>query len=295
METYTKTYSNGAKECEGTLIFNPATNDKVRTGVWKCWYPNGKLKSNVFYVNGLEQGVATSWYMDGTIHSETCYENGLMHGYSRLWNGSGVLCNEYNYRNGKLHGLSREWFKSGQIASETELRDGVLDGIDREWWLNGQLMREVIYSNGLMKGVVKEWFETGQLRRIGEFDQRNIDDTPFKVGRHKSWYCDETPCEDILYDLGNPVEGTKWDEDGNIKEIISLPNQPLIVERETKHECIIYHCEVPSGEKYMVCSFSEEHVHSYTPLQNFLRVSHQKEATCQYCTNPMKGVIYKQP
>jgi antitoxin component YwqK of YwqJK toxin-antitoxin module len=296
MEMHTETYNNGVKKCEGRFVIDTTTGNKNKDGVWKFWYPNGNLESEVFYINNLEEGVAKFWYMDGDLRAEDCYVNGLMHGYSRQWDKKGNLYIEDHYRNGKLDGLSREWSSSGQICSEAEFRNGVLEGLTREWWLNGQLLREVCYSGGYLKGDVKEWFETGQMKSVGEFlHNQSVGDLPIKVGRHKTWYPNGNLESEVFYEDDKPIEGTIWDEEGNIKEVISTPAKPLIVEQETKYECLIYHCEIPSGNTYMVCSFSKEHVHSYIPFQNFLRASHQKEAKCQYCSNPMKETIYKQP
>jgi DNA-directed RNA polymerase subunit L len=68
-----------------------------------------------------------------------------------------------------------------------------------------------------------------------------------------------------------------------------------ITMKKTKYTCLILRNRILSGDKYMLCSFSEEHVHNYNALQNYLRTTRKPKATCQYCKHPMKEEIYQQP
>jgi hypothetical protein len=65
------------------------------------------------------------------------------------------------------------------------------------------------------------------------------------------------------------------------------PSKESIV-RKTDQECLIYH-EVPSsGQRYRLCSFSEEHLFSLEGLANF------QQNTCMYCQNTLLDDIYVQ-
>jgi hypothetical protein len=117
-----------------------------------------------------------------------------------------------------------------------------------------------------------------------------------KIGRFQIWFENGQKQSDIVYDHDVPMEGTQWNQDGSVAETYGvIREETIIVQRETKYTCLILHDAIPSGDKYMMCSFSEEHVHDYNALQSFLRTARQTKATCQYCTNPMKEEIYQQP
>ncbi len=44
-------------------------------GLWRDWYGNGALRSEVYYVNGLRNGSWKYWYQDGTLIWEGYYVN----------------------------------------------------------------------------------------------------------------------------------------------------------------------------------------------------------------------------
>jgi len=122
-----------------------------------------------------------------------------------------------------------------------------------EYTLNGRLHREnepaIEYQDGS-----RYWYRNGKLHR---------EDGPA-----------------VEYD-----DGTKeWYING-----IQIPSQSASsVVRKTDRECLIYH-EVPgSGQKYRLCSFSEEHLFTLQGLSNF------QQNTCMYCKHRLLDDIYVQ-
>jgi len=81
------------------------------------------------------------------------------------------------------------------------------------------------------------------------------------------------------------ANGTKqWYRNG----ILLSPPPAISVVRKTDHECLIYH-EVPgSGQRYRLCSFSEEHLFTLQGLANF------QQNTCLYCQHKLMEDIYVQ-
>jgi antitoxin component YwqK of YwqJK toxin-antitoxin module len=292
-------FENGQKKSERWF------DGDMRTGVWKFWNQNGQLYREIPYSNNAVDGMWREWYDNsGAIMKEDAFVNGRKHGVSRYFYPSGSVYSEDEYHNGEQHGYSRYWYENGQMSSETWYVFDRAEGVLKEWYENGQLSTETTYANGMVDGNVVEWYQNGQMKFKGDMyevvcwiENEEVEKT-VKTGRHLAWYSNGQISEDVVYENGMPIEGTRWNQDGSVSETYSLPNppaEPVVVQRETKHTCLILHDVISSGDKYMLCSFSEEHVHDYNSLQSFLRAARQTRATCQYCTNPMKEEIYQQP
>ena len=134
---------------------------RLRTGVWREYWPNGELRTQVTYALGQHVGAvvtfdeegrlqsvasvsrdaqmsaAIRWYPNGRIALLTEYENGVANGMHFSWDDSGQVIARGQYRNDEAHGpwLTREdgqWisesFVDGKVFGTREVRDasGVL-------------------------------------------------------------------------------------------------------------------------------------------------------------------------
>ena len=45
-------------------------------GLWRQWYKDGQLKSNVKFINGIKQGIETIWHKNGSVKSIDEYIDG---------------------------------------------------------------------------------------------------------------------------------------------------------------------------------------------------------------------------
>ena len=65
---------------EGDTI-NMVDKDSLRQGVWRNFWPSGKLSSEVVYRNNKKQGLEISWYNHShCVKQETYYNNGQLDG-----------------------------------------------------------------------------------------------------------------------------------------------------------------------------------------------------------------------
>jgi antitoxin component YwqK of YwqJK toxin-antitoxin module len=70
-------------------------------GVWKTWYPNGKLQREVTIKGGVRHGVATEWADDGKKVSEATWVEGKLDGAATVWRSDGKKVLR-QYKNGAL-------------------------------------------------------------------------------------------------------------------------------------------------------------------------------------------------
>ena len=90
------------------------------------------------------------------------------------------------------------WYENGQKWSEKKYKVGVPDGIHTWWYSNGQMREEGTFKDGEKDGKWTEW--SG-----GEADGYVV-----PLPYHKSF--------EGTYKKGELIEGTYWDENGNVIE-----------------------------------------------------------------------------
>lgn len=74
---------------------------------------------------------------------------------------------------------------------------------------------------------------------------------------------------------------------GYLKDICFTP-------KRTDHEDLIYKTELEPGERYVECSFTDEHVVNYEFIKTFQKTDDPNNMKCPYCTNNIKDDIYEQ-
>jgi antitoxin component YwqK of YwqJK toxin-antitoxin module len=73
-------------------------------GVWKLWFPNGNLKQEISFQNGVQHGLSTEWEEAGKKRAEVPFTEGKLDGTATYWTSDGRK-------------LVRE-YKAGQLISE---------------------------------------------------------------------------------------------------------------------------------------------------------------------------------
>jgi hypothetical protein len=86
-------------------------------------------------------GVAVEFFPDGKLQSEEYYVDGIEHGPSRVWFPSGQLLEEMNHWRGSLHGYYRMWDERGTLREEALCELGVWLA-ERRWDEQGRLVRD---------------------------------------------------------------------------------------------------------------------------------------------------------
>jgi len=81
------------------------------TGVKRTYYDNKQtiLKSEVFVLNGKEEGEFKSYWCNGQLGEICNYINGEINGEYKFYDDFGQLYKIYNYINGKRHGYGYKY------------------------------------------------------------------------------------------------------------------------------------------------------------------------------------------
>ncbi len=165
-----------------------------RTGVWRKYYENGKLRYQGQFKNGKEIGVFEfyaphssypSIIKEFSENSDTAvvkfYEKtrlktiGKMIGKNRegkwtyYFSDGTKIFSEENYINGKLNGILKNYYANGNLTEETFYKNGQKNGLSKIYTEKGILIEEVLYENGKLNGAAKYFDLKGNLKEKGMY------------------------------------------------------------------------------------------------------------------------------
>ncbi|WP_088324764.1 toxin-antitoxin system YwqK family antitoxin [Polaribacter tangerinus] len=173
---------------------NQYNSNNERTGVWKKYYPNKRIRYTGQFKNGKEIGVFKFYDIksskhpiaiktfsensdivmvqyfstDGNLKSEGTLKNRLRVGSWRYYYPNGVLMSEESYNEkGALHGPNVVYYPNEQITEFSEYDNGVLNGVVSKYSSKGILIEELTYQNGQLNGMAKFFELNGNIKEAG--------------------------------------------------------------------------------------------------------------------------------
>ena len=114
----------------------------------------------------------------------------LYTGIAVVLHSEGIISKQFPYQNGVLSGEYKEWYRNGTLEEKGMLKDGKKDGKWTGWGSDGELRGEVEFTNGVANGHCLIYQENESTR--------------------KSYLS-----EDIIFENGNKISSTFYDEEGN--------------------------------------------------------------------------------
>ena len=181
-----------SKDCNAQKI-NLFDSSNKRTGIWKKYHPNKRIRYTGQFKDGKELGVFK--FYDKTtsrkpILIKTFYENsdslfvqfyrlngnlkteGLLNERKRvgLWKyfyRNGAVMSQENYKKGLRHGEQFVFYSNGKITEKSLFKNGLLDGISSKYSSKGILIEEVTYKKGKPNGLAKYFELNGNLKETG--------------------------------------------------------------------------------------------------------------------------------
>jgi antitoxin component YwqK of YwqJK toxin-antitoxin module len=166
-------YSDGVLMAEGRYI-GRVVNEKWRRdkeGLWKMYFPNGKLSTEENYLGGRKHGFVKLYLESGVLVSLSQYENGILNGPFEQRNEKGKLILECTYVKGLKHGPSKTYFENGSVQMKGAYFEGEFDKIWESFLPNGLQEMAIFYNKGkIVKQVfinkeIEEFYESGIPKR----------------------------------------------------------------------------------------------------------------------------------
>lgn len=158
------------KNPNGIEKINQTDESGKKQGVWRYYFPDGSLQSEVNYTEDLKSGEEIQYFPSGKINvsMEWIADNGasILQGNYKHYNNEGILIMELFYNEGIPEGTVKHFYQDGTINIE------------------GQ------YSKGMKTGQWKTYRNDGSLQELATYlsdDQPWNDDTKHGL----IWYFDE--------------------------------------------------------------------------------------------------------
>ena len=109
-----------------------------KEGLWKFYYPSGKIKQEVTYKNNRPNGFVRIYYENGNVSEEGIWKGNKWVGKYKYYHKNGKLAYDWNYNeNGKRDGVQKYYYENGNIMIEGNWKNGKENGVLREYDENG--------------------------------------------------------------------------------------------------------------------------------------------------------------
>ncbi len=181
-------------------VFNQLNSRGQKTGYWKKYYDNGKLKYQGYFENDKPLGIMRRYYKGGlpqavidfrpdsrTAHAQLFYENGKPAAEGNYINGkkdstwifysfyNGRVAIKEDYSNGLRNGMSIKYYDNGEVSEKMEWKSNQKDGIWEQYYENGQLRLEARHQNGKREGQFRTFNPEGEPSVKGQYKQGVMD------------------------------------------------------------------------------------------------------------------------
>lgn len=193
---------------------------------YKAGFTQSTERINRRDVNGQRQGMFKEFWPNGKVKSEGRYLNDKKHGYFKEYNEVGNLLNATKWENGVLVENPPElakietvttYYPNGRKKEVGNYKDGYPEGVFRQYDTLGKITGSEVYKDGVLvgKGIFDEkgreqghwteYHETGELKAEGDYVNG------VRVNEWKFYYPDGKTDQVGKYDLrGRPIGTWKW-------------------------------------------------------------------------------------
>ena len=178
------------------------------------YWPDGKVKSELFYTDGKLDGLCKWYYSNGNPSMEATYSNNVLNGPSTRWYENGNLEEKSYYIDNKYDGVVEEYNVFGTLVKMSTYKNGVLNGLFYQWYDNGKAFVEGEYLDDMMHGTWIMYYQDGSIGSSAVYDKG--------TGIQKG-YSEGSLYQNALIHYKNNVkdgEEIHYNMDGSVKEIL---------------------------------------------------------------------------
>lgn len=129
-----------------------------KEGLWKKYYPGGKLKSEIEYTKGKASGKFTTYFENGQVEENGNWTGGKYKGDYEMYYPNGQIRQKKTFNeNGATEGKVTMWYPNGQKEIEFSTVNGQEDG-DAVWYYeNGDVKKKQTFTGGVMDAPAEEF------------------------------------------------------------------------------------------------------------------------------------------
>ncbi|MFI5203265.1 MAG: hypothetical protein ACHQF2_02125 [Flavobacteriales bacterium] len=131
-----------------------------KTGLWKLYWPNGKIKSEVEFKNGRASGKFTSYYENGQKEEEGNWKNNAYTGGFTRYHENGQVAQKKVFNAaGKTDGKVEYYYPNGKPELVYNSANGVENGDLTRYYPNGDVQETMTFAGGKPDEATKKEFK----------------------------------------------------------------------------------------------------------------------------------------
>lgn len=125
-----------------------------KDGLWKKYWPGGKLRNEINYVMGKPTGEYKLFYENGKLEEHGFWVNSKNTGDFKRFYQNGNPQQVFTFSdNGKRNGLQKYYHENGKLALEVNIVNGNESGVSKRYNQEGVLIEEKVFENGTVRQV----------------------------------------------------------------------------------------------------------------------------------------------
>ena len=156
-------------DSKGNLVYQGRFKDNIPQGVFKYFYEDGKVRSELTYSADGKSARAINFYASGKKMAEGVYVETKKDSLWKYYNDLEILSAEETYLKGVPHGIWKTYYDDGKLLEERPYKNGVTEGVCRQFFMDGKLKSEVYFVNGKNEGFARFYFTDGKPMVLGQF------------------------------------------------------------------------------------------------------------------------------
>jgi antitoxin component YwqK of YwqJK toxin-antitoxin module len=165
--------------CFATLSFTLSfSQDIIKDGVTKFYYPNNQVSSEGYMKNGKPDGYWKTFNVSGILKSEGLRRDFLLDSTWTFYNDAGEIDEKIDYKYGKKNGYSYKFSyeknASPVIISKELYVNDRKEGKAFYYFPDGKLKEEISYFEGKKQGPGKEYDKDGVVITLLEYNNNYL-------------------------------------------------------------------------------------------------------------------------
>lgn len=214
---------------------NRYDNNGKRSGTWKIYHPNGKVKLISYYKNGKLEGYLKEYNEKGKLLSSKRYiegelfvdvnEDDVKTTVKKEFYDDGKLKSSGAYKNDKPVGQHNTYAENGEILSTKKYsstswvvytgridKKGKRQGDWTYFYKSGKIKSTGTYKNGRRVGDWKFYYEDGKIEQTGQYNKRA------KATGEWKWYFNNNQLlrQEVFSNGKENGDFVEYDRNGNI-------------------------------------------------------------------------------
>jgi len=130
-----------------------------KQGLWKRYYSNGKIQSEITYKDNIPNGPYSTYYPSGINEEKGTWSYNKNIGIFARYHSNGAKSQAFVFDdNGVRNGQQFYYHENGKTELEVYIRNGMEEGIMRRYYANGDIQETKDYTGGKLKeGSIQEF------------------------------------------------------------------------------------------------------------------------------------------